>query len=97
MARILHNGEYQEVIIDDYFPVKRDSNRAAFAQPAGGQEIWVLVLEKCWAKLYGSYANIIGGLPSEVLHALSSAPAFYNRIPSDPNRQEDLWQRMLRD
>ena len=97
MARILHNGEYQEVVIDDYFPVKRNSNKSAFAQPAGGQEIWVLVLEKCWAKLYGSYANIIGGLPNEVLHALSSAPVFFNRIPSDPDRQEALWHRMLKD
>ena len=63
MARILHNGEYQEVVIDDYFPVD-ERNRSFFAQPAGGQEIWVMVLEKCWAKLYGNYANITGGLPN---------------------------------
>ena len=43
MARILHNGEYQEVVIDDYFPVD-ERNRSFFAQPAGGQEIWVMVL-----------------------------------------------------
>ena len=63
MARVLHDGEYQEVVIDDYFPVDGNNN-ALFAQPSGGVEIWVMVLEKCWAKLYGSYANTIGGLPN---------------------------------
>lgn len=62
MARILHNGVLQEVLIDDYFPVY-SNNKFGFAQPAAGVEIWVMVLEKCWAKLYGSYSNIVGGLP----------------------------------
>ena len=56
-----------------------------------------MVLEKCWAKLYGSYANINGGLPNEVLHAFSSAPVFFHMIPSDSGRQQALWQKMLRD
>lgn len=54
-----------------------------------------MVLEKVWAKLYGSYANIIGGLPNEVLHAFSSAPVYFQSIPSDPAKQELLWQKML--
>lgn len=90
MARILHNGEYQEVVIDDYFPVDEKGN-VFFAQPSGGQEIWVMILEKCWAKLYGSYSSIIGGLPNEVLHAFSSAPVFYHPIPSTPDKQNLLW------
>ena len=55
-----------------------------------------MVLEKCWAKLYGNYANIIGGLPNEVLHAFSSAPVYFHRIPNDPQRQEALWNNMLK-
>lgn len=78
MARILHNGILQEVLIDDYFPVR--NGKVGFAQPSAKNEIWVMILEKCWAKLYGSYANIIGGLPHEVLHAFSSAPVFYRPI-----------------
>ena len=80
MARILHNGVLQEVVIDDYFPVRE--GKIGFAQLSSKKEIWVMVLEKCWAKLYGSYANIIGGLPHEVLHAFSSAPVFYRTISS---------------
>ena len=62
-----------------------------FAQPAAGQEIWVVILEKCWAKLYGSYANIIGGLPNEVLHAFSGAPVYFHPIPNSPEKQNLLW------
>lgn len=79
MARILHNGIYQEVVIDDYFPVD-EKGKVFFAQPAGGKEIWVMILEKCWAKLYGSFSAIVGGLPHEVLHAFSSAPVFYRPL-----------------
>jgi calpain-15 len=81
MARILHNGVLMEVVVDDYFPVK--NGKVGFAQPAGGKEIWVMVLEKCWAKLYGSFASIVGGIPDEVLHAFSSAPVFYRPISSN--------------
>ena len=46
-----------------------------------------MILEKCWAKVFGSYEAIVGinfiylgGLPNEVLHAFSGAPTFYNTI-----------------
>ena len=34
MARVLHNGILQEVVIDDYFPDK--DGKPVFAHPAGG-------------------------------------------------------------
>jgi hypothetical protein len=43
MARLLHNGVLQEVVIDDYFPVTK-AGKVGFAQPSGGNEIWVMVL-----------------------------------------------------
>jgi calpain-15 len=50
------------VIVDDYFPVNQ-RGEPIFAKPSGNREIWVMILEKCWAKLNGSYADIEGGLP----------------------------------
>jgi hypothetical protein len=51
-------------------------------------------LEKCWAKLFGSYEAIIGnfflisgGLPNEVLHAFSGAPTFYHSITNNKAEQ----------
>ena len=43
MARILHKGVYQQVVVDDYFPCKANKQLIG-AQPAGGKEIWVMIL-----------------------------------------------------
>ena len=59
MARILHKGVYQEIVVDDYFPCTPNGQLIG-AQPAAGSEIWVMILEKCWAKVFGSYAAIDG-------------------------------------
>lgn len=59
MARLLHRGVYQEVVVDDYVPCTPKGELYG-AQPAGGNQIWVMILEKCWAKLFGSYEAIDG-------------------------------------
>ena len=61
MARVLFKGVYQEVVVDDYFPCSEQGVLLG-AQPAGGKEIWVMVIEKAWAKLHGSYEIIDGRL-----------------------------------
>ena len=76
MARVLYKGILQEILLDDYIPVNQQGE-PLFAKPAGGREIWIMILEKCWAKLNGSYAAIVGGLSSEVLRAFSGAPTFH--------------------
>ena len=59
MVRILYHGVLREVVVDDYIPVT-PQNTPLFAKPAGGREIWVMILEKAWAKLHGSYGAIVG-------------------------------------
>ena len=60
MARVLHNGVLKEIMVDDYFPVSKANGTIMCANPSGGNEIWVMILEKIWAKLYGSYEAIDG-------------------------------------
>ena len=50
----------------------------------------MLLLEKAWAKIYGSYENIDGGLTSSVLHDLTGAPCQVLET-NDPS----LWQQIL--
>ena len=67
---ILHiDGKPQIVIIDDYLPIDKTTKRPCYAQ-SKGNEIWVMLLEKAWAKVNGGYVNIISGLPSEALEFL---------------------------
>ena len=45
--------------MDDNFPVKYE--QPAFARSKSKSEIWVMILEKAWAKLFGSYARTEAG------------------------------------
>ncbi len=38
--------------------------------------IWHIILEKAYAKFYGSYSNIISGNPCDALRDLTGAPSF---------------------
>jgi calpain-15 len=47
----------------------------AFSRSTNENEIWVMLLEKAWAKIFGSYMRIEGGQAGEALPALTGAPA----------------------
>ena len=64
------DGIKQIVIIDDYLPIFKKNKKPCFAQPPRNG-IWVMLLEKAWAKINGGYANIIKGLPCEAFEFLT--------------------------
>lgn len=84
------NGEAKEVVIDDYFPCQ-------FGEPcfskANGNELWVLILEKVWAKLHGSYERIEAGFAHNVMTDLTGAPSFDLDIESEG--PEEVWKRLV--
>lgn len=46
--------------MDDYLPCNKDDGEPAFSR-GNGEELWVLLLEKCYAKKYGAYDKIEAG------------------------------------
>jgi len=66
-------GEWQIILLDDYFPCSKKTKIPIFAKP-NGPELWAMLLEKAWAKINGGYLNIIGGYASEVLSVFTSFP-----------------------
>lgn len=68
------NGEPTIVVIDDYFPWLKKEKDWAFSRSNKDKEIWVLLLEKAWAKIFGTYQRIEGGFAGEALTALTGAP-----------------------
>ena len=64
------DGEKEYVIIDDNFPLQSDTEWA-FATSENPKEIWPMVLEKAYAKLYGSYSSIQEGKVSYALSDLT--------------------------
>ena len=59
-------------------------------------EIWVLLLEKAWAKIYGSYHRIEVGNTGEALPVLTGAPSQTLTHSEFSEREMDkLWHTVL--
>lgn len=71
-VRLFVDGAWETIITDARFPVNFHG-RFIYAKPHK-HEIWVLILEKAWAKLYRSYENINAGFSDEGLTAITGAP-----------------------
>lgn len=84
------NGYETPVIIDDYLPVRH--NRPSFARSREG-ELWVILLEKAWAKVHGSYARTESGLPSFAATHCLGVPTFLWMHDSDLDEQK-FWKRL---
>jgi calpain-15 len=67
------NGEWVEVTIDDYFPCLPFSG-PLFSR-AHDNEMWVLLIEKAYAKLHGNYFTLRGGFANEGMIDLTGCPS----------------------
>lgn len=70
--RLCKNGNWITVTVDDYFPC-RPQGGPVYSQ-GHGPELWVLLLEKAFAKVHGSYHQIKGGWPFEAMMDLTGSP-----------------------
>ena len=59
-VRINVDGEWRAITIDDRFPC---TNGQPVFTSSLQQEIWVMLLEKAWAKIFRGYNNIESGEP----------------------------------
>jgi calpain-15 len=90
------DGVMAEVVIDDFVPVYASTSRPVFCK-ANGREIWVMLLEKAWAKIKGSYGAISAGTPHEVLNTFCLAPCFNFQIQSSNAEEykDAVWAELL--
>jgi len=68
------DGVWQCVVIDDLFPTH---NGKPIFSKNNQNEIWVMLLEKAYAKIYGSYQAIEFGVTGLALSSLTGAPYEY--------------------
>ncbi|KAL4452901.1 hypothetical protein ABPG74_002466 [Tetrahymena malaccensis] len=82
------NGEQREVIIDDLFPVSHQTGQFLF----GGQlkqDLWILLVEKAWAKIHGGYMYLDMGTMREALHDLTGAPCDNYFLENE--KEDEIW------
>lgn len=81
------NGKWDLVMIDEYFPAMIAEGKKKFAfSYTIDKEVWVMAIEKAYAKAYGSFYDIVGGCPFWALRELSGAP--YEVIHDFANSQQ---------
>ena len=65
----------------------------------GDKELWVMILEKAYAKMYGCFENINGGFVDEALADLTNgAPSRFEFSTPEIKKMYDsgeLWQKLL--
>jgi calpain-15 len=79
----------KEVIIDDQIPCTNTEIPEPAFSHAHGEELWVILIEKAWAKVHGSYERIEAGFAEEVLRDLTGAPC--EVLNHD---DENLWDKL---
>ena len=89
------NGVWELVLVDDYVPYTgRYAKKFAFSS-ANGNELWVVLAEKAWAKINGSYAKVgCGGLPQEVFDVITEA--YSQRFDISPKSEDKIWNGLMK-
>lgn len=93
MLRLCVNGHWRVVIVDDHFPVNKYGDFAY--SRAKGSQLWVPLLEKAYAKLFGSYAAIASGQLDEAFRDLTGAPTERLDLMGKSFAKEEAWARLL--
>jgi calpain-15 len=84
-------GEIKPFIVDSFFPCNT-LGKPCFSGPKverGTSELWVILLEKAWAKRFGSYYTISDGYTNDALRDFTGAPC--EDINTD---NEHLWTEL---
>jgi hypothetical protein len=96
--RLFLDGRWRVVVIDDMLPCNSQTGLPAFGHTHHPGELWLTLLEKAYAKLYGSFAAISGGNVSEALRDLTGcAVQDFNLANGETRRlvrNGELWEEL---
>lgn len=80
-------GKELVIAVDNMIPAG-DTN-TYFTQPSHTGEFWPVVLAKAWAKIFGNFKVVEGGLAEDVVNAITGAPYF------EFDLTESIWTDLL--
>ena len=95
LVRLCHNGLWKNVVVDDCFPCTQNG-QLVFTQ-AKRRQLYVPLIEKACAKVFGSYDALRSGTLMEGLQLLTGAACDYIDLqPSLRTLDNDIvWAKLL--
>jgi len=98
--RFYKNGAWLKVTIDTLVPCNKSTRLPLFARSRDLCECWVVLLEKGYAKIHGSYANLNSGSVAEALVDLSGGVSQKMLLTEDTVqaliKNGEFWNRINR-
>lgn len=88
--RINKCGKWQVVTVDDYVPCLPGGG-PIFAK-GNGSELWVILLEKAYAKIHGNYMTLEGGSTVQALRDLTGCPTISTLTEEYAEEPEDAFE-----
>ena len=85
------NGIWKLVLIDDYLPCYGTWGLNFSFTSTNGNELWVVLLEKAWAKLNGCYAKVIGGEANEIFEVITNT--YGEKIKIKRGLEDFVWNK----
>ena len=80
------DGRWEKIYIEDSFPFLENNNELIGVQPKDN-ELFMMILEKAWAKINGGYDRIEGGISKNIFELFLGCKCnwFYNYNNKDDN------------
>ena len=99
-VKLCKNGEWVVVTIDDYIPCYY--NGGPIFSRANGEELWVLLLEKAYAKMHGCYYSLRYGFTHHGMIDLTGCPTYNINFPEEKpsfraieEEANKIWEKIL--
>uniref|UniRef100_A0A8C5DHJ1 Calpain catalytic domain-containing protein n=1 Tax=Gouania willdenowi TaxID=441366 RepID=A0A8C5DHJ1_GOUWI len=94
--RFWYFGKWVDVVIDDKLPTM--NKQLLFVHNKSGNEFWVPLMEKAYAKLCGTYADLNAGSSAEACKDFSGGVtmAYELRDAHKSGHEKVLWERLTR-
>ncbi|CAF3665498.1 unnamed protein product [Rotaria sp. Silwood1] len=95
LVRLCHNGLWTTIIVDDFFPCYEDGT--LLFTKARRRQLFIPIIEKACAKLFGSYSNLTSGQMAEALQLFTGAPCDYIHLDrsDEPIDSDIVWAKLV--
>ena len=92
--KLCHNGQWKNIIIDDYFPCIPCS--MPIVSNCQSNELWILILQKALAKLFGNYYNLSFINISDFFLTLTGCPSILINLKDnfEINEKNEIFERI---